>query len=689
VLLPLSRRSQPTHTPDAAAPLTRRRWSPLHPQVRIPGMLFLAVMVVLTMERIAIALAMPDRFADAPGADIARAFLIGLRFDAVIAASLTAVPLLMLTPVGRRLMLSRRYQIGVSAACAGVLSATLFLAIADFYFYGEFDARLNHVALAYLSYPATYALIWDAAPVAPAVLGTLVAFFGILWAFRRFGFRSDPADFAPSPTILWTVALFGSLTLAIRGSVDNKPINSGPAYFSNSMPIAQLSLNGLFTLREALYSEVLRERRAEERFDLLAPERAAELARKTVAGPGETFLDDPDNPLRRMVHTGRPREDYNVVLVILESMSWHYIAALGGQPGLTPNLNALAERGVLFDRCFAVGARTSRGISGIVGGFPDLLGRSVTTRIESEGRFTTIAEILRRRGYETMFIQGGQPLYDHHKTFFKSNGVLHTYNEDEFTSRTFRTRMGWSDEDLYNEALHRLDQVKDRPFFSILLTLSFHRPYDIPPGRVEPPEEGDERAKMLASVRYTDWAVGRFVEAARQKDYFEKTIFVFVADHTGTSKSVHPIDWAGYRVPFLIYAPGVLGEEGRRNSAVCSQTDVAPTILDLLGGRYESVFFGSSALDRPVGEGAAFMLRNDTIALMNGGEYLTVVPPHDSETRVFRFAPPGELVPIDPEDSGKSAETSESAQRAIGVLQTAEMIYDRAAHTVERTASSP
>ena len=139
---------------------------------------------------------------------------------------------------------------------------------------------------------------------------------------------------------------------------------------------------------------------------------------------------------------------------MLESLSWRYIGALGGEPDLTPHLNALAQESVLMDRCFAVGCRTSRAMSGIVSGFPDLPGPSVTTRADAEGNFLTLGRILGQRGYETMFIYGGQPTWDHLQAFLRSNGFARTTFESDFGARTFRTVLGWCDEDLFEQA-HR------------------------------------------------------------------------------------------------------------------------------------------------------------------------------------------------------------------------------------------
>ena len=160
------------------------------------------------------------------------------------------------------------------------------------------------------------------------------------------------------------------VVLGIRGSLGNKPINTGPAYFSNSASLAQLTLNGAFTLGESLDSIITKTVDLKRYYQLLSEDEAFTLVLRSLAQPEDHFLGNLDNPLRRTTNTGKPLQDYNVVLVILEGLSWHYVGAMGGDPRLTPSLNALANHGLLMDHCFAVGERTTRAFSGIVSGFP-------------------------------------------------------------------------------------------------------------------------------------------------------------------------------------------------------------------------------------------------------------------------------------------------------------------------------
>jgi phosphoglycerol transferase MdoB-like AlkP superfamily enzyme len=224
----------------------------------------------------------------------------------------------------------------------------------------------------------------------------------------------------------------------------------------------------------------------------------------------------------------------------------------------------------------------------------------------------------------------------------------------------------------------------DKPFLGTLLTLSFHRPFEIPQGRITPVK--DKRKKFLDqmnAVHYTDWALGQFMERARKTKWFDNTLFVFVADHTGGFLE-HPLNVASNRVPFVLYGPKIVGP-ARRVDTVCSQTDVIPTIMSALGGSYAHCFFGSSVLDRPPGAGGALMLMNEQLSYV-AGDGAVVTVPFNGEPQLFRHEMPGRLQPVEANDNASRARRAELARHAIALLQTANIVFERGAHNLNKSA---
>ena len=654
-----------------------RRSGLFDPRLRLPLALFVGTLAILSLQRLAILSAMPERFPDSSGEDLATSLVIGWRFDMAVACFMLLPLVGMLVLLPRHLLTSFRYQRIAVGYAAGVTALLLCTCIIDFYFFKEFDERLNNKALAYLEYSSTYKYLWSEYPLLTVAGLTLVVYAVLVGVFRRVTFHRAFDGHAARHLLVWRVAAVPLLVVGIRGGLGPEAMNSGVAHFTDDQALAQLTLNGPYSFQEALATREVQSAELGEYLVLLPEDEAIELSRQMLGRPEDTFLDAPGQPLLRVTDTGRPQKDHNVVLVIMESLSWHYVGSLGGRKGLTPNLDALAADGVLMDRCFSVGTRTQRGITGILAGHPDLPGVSLTTREEAEGRLPTLAKTFDERGYETLFVYGGQPDYDHMQAFLHSNGFDRMLFEDDFRSRTYRTHLGWCDEDLFTEAHREFEAMGERPFFASLLTLSFHRPFAIPESRVEPDETDDEYARQLESIRYADAAIGDFMEKARSADYFDDTIFVFVADHPGGFMK-HPIVSPTFRVPFLVYAPSILGDEGRRVSGVCSQTDVAPTILSLLGGRYEHGFFGSSVLDRPDEAGFALLQRSSgNLALMTSEQDLIEIP-FNTPGRLYRYVAPDLVTTLDMLDPDVIARRDELYRQAVALLQSASIVYERA-----------
>ena len=653
------------------------------PRVRAPLLFLAAVMLLLSFERLAICAAMRNRFKGVSPGNLLKSFVVGWRFDMVMACILS-LPLFVATAfVWPGLAVQSWFRTVIVALSSGLFTVTFFLCLADFFFFMEFDQRLDAKVIDYLRYDYVYKIVWSDFPVLRAFLLTAAAGAGSVFFFQGAGFV-EGWNFSLTRAVVWPVLSAFFLFFAIRGTFGPKAINTGPAYFSNDLTLAQLTLNGLFTLREAIDCRIYHHDSISNCVETVGEKEAFALAGAALERTGDTFPGEGDNPLMRITDTGRKEEPFNVVLVILESLSWHYIGALGGREGLTPNLEALAAEGILMERCFAVGSRTPNGFSGAVCGFPDLPGMSVTMRSAAEGRFLSLGSVLEERGYERMFIYGGNPIYDHRQAFLRSNGFNRFMFRGDFEEPTFSTHLGWCDGDLFEQAHREFVRMEGRPFLSVLLTLSFHRPYEIPEGKCEPVSIKGKKDPELTCVRYTDWAVGRFMEKARASGYHDRTIFVFVADHTGGSTG-KPISPAAYRIPFLVYAPGVLGREGRRISTVCSQTDVPGTIMSLLGGTYHHCFFGSGVLDRPREKGLALMQHSSqALALADGNEDVVVLPcGHGPE--IYGFLAPGAVDPLDLRDPAVAARREKLSRLAVALFESAEILFDRGAYNLGRS----
>ncbi|NOX55749.1 MAG: LTA synthase family protein, partial [Planctomycetes bacterium] len=185
----------------------------------------------------------------------------------------------------------------------------------------------------------------------------------------------------------------------------------------------------------------------------------------------------------------------------------------------------------------------------------------------------------------------------------------------------FENAWGVSDEDLFRRALTELDRLQQagRPFFALLLTVSNHRPYTYPAGRI--PEKGQSREN---AVKYADWALGYFFREAKRHSFYARTLFVVMGDHGARVTGSQLFPMKSYRVPVLFLGPDPSWRDRRWSTLGCS-LDIAPTILGQLGGRYRSVFFGRDLLHTPPEAGRALMQHNHDVALLDARNRLTVL----------------------------------------------------------------
>jgi phosphoglycerol transferase MdoB-like AlkP superfamily enzyme len=299
------------------------------------------------------------------------------------------------------------------------------------------------------------------------------------------------------------------------------------------------------------------------------------------------------------------------VIILEESLGAEYVGCLGGLP-LTPRLDRLSKEGLLFTNLYATGTRTVRGIEATVCGFLPTPGSSVVKLGLSQQRFFTLADLLQQRGYATEFIYGGDSQFDNMRSFFLGNGFQKVYDLKTFNNPVFEGTWGVSDEDLFNKANKVFKSHGDSPFFALLLSTSNHDPFEFPNKRIAL----YEKPKMTRhnAMKYADYALGQFFDMARKERYYEKTVFLVIADHSTRLRGQDLVPIHTFHIPGLIIGPNVKPE---RYTKVASQIDMAPTLLDLMGINARTPLIGRPLLSMPDDiAGRAVMQYGSTHAFM-------------------------------------------------------------------------
>jgi phosphoglycerol transferase MdoB-like AlkP superfamily enzyme len=607
-------------------------------RIRPIWILTLACLLIFASFRVGLLIARRHDLFDVTWLQIAKSMLIGMRYDAW-AIAFAAAPLILafaLVPPG--VLDKKAFRYCAVTYCTVCVVIVIFVEIAStVYFFDPrqgattgrpgieaidnlFDSK-NKETLSYILHDYAFAM---------AMVAVLLAamFYLLLRMGNRFLLRGRHSDTIPL-LLARTIVLGAVCFLAIRGAGE-KPLNTGQAYFSRNWNLAQISLNNWFTLAQGLRCKFW-----EEDAKLL-PDNSpqAALVKKMVYQPADTAIPNQPNPLLRHTATGRPMADYNIVVIVMEGMAGKPVGALGYHPSATPFFDSLCKQGLYFQWMFMVGPRTSRGIIGVLCGYPDLQDEPAILRQRAQGRFISLPGIFRDRGYRTLFAYGGDPNFDNMKGFLSAAGVEQCIGESDLDIHGLKTGWGAHDEVTLHAANQAFDRMGDKKFFGIVLTLSNHEPFEVP--RTHPEFAGGitPAERNFNSYRYADWCLKEFFQEAGACPYFKHTIFLLVSDHgRGTDRSKF-INMTQDRVPAIIYAPGII--EPQKIPAVCSQVDLAPTLLAIMGGEYTHCFFGRNMLAVPEDdEGFAMLHERDRLTLVKGRS--VVIAPDDAAATLHTY----------------------------------------------------
>jgi len=319
-----------------------------------------------------------------------------------------------------------------------------------------------------------------------------------------------------------------------------------------------------------------------------------------------------------------------VVLVSVESLGAEFLGAYGDPRGLTPNLDRLAHESLWFSAVYATGNRTVRGLEALSLGLPPTPGQSIVRR-PNNGMLFSLGSVFEDKGYGTLFAYGGYGYFDNMNAFFEANDYRVVDRRAIPSARIeFENVWGVADEHLFDQVLDEIDRehAGGRPAFVHVMTTSNHRPYTYPPGRIDIPSgTGREGA-----VKYSDYAIGRFLAQARQRPWFDDTLFVITADHGASARGTMRIPVDKYLIPLFIYSPKHVAPG--RVERLMSQIDIAPTVLGLLDFDYYSKFFGRDVLASPAQSDRAFVGNYQSLGFLQGDRLVVLSPKRKAE--VFR-----------------------------------------------------
>ncbi|HET7266524.1 MAG TPA: LTA synthase family protein [Oleiagrimonas sp.] len=523
------------------------------------------------------------------------------------------LPFLFVLPCAAFSYSSRVGKWALRALCLVLLFVMLLASAADITFWNEFGTRFNFVAVDYLVYTSeVIGNIRQSYPIGRWLAMLVVAALVIMFLSRRkLRTRDDSSHFGKRS---WLVAGWLVLTVATIFGV-----NAGMKNVTNDAYVNSLAGNGIYQFFAAFRDQKLSFHKF---YKTLPDSKAYAIVRRQMKTPTSTFVDDNPHNLTRLVRNPGKERDLNVVIITVESLSASYMGIFGNPQGLTPNLDKLASQSLFFDHMYANGTRTVRGLEAITLSIPPTPGNSLIHQSHNENLFS-LGRIFDAHGYVSEFIYGGYGEFDNMNYFFGHNGYTDVDRRDIPPDMTVHSANVWgvADEDLFTLAMRQMDKIHaaGKPFFLQLMTTSNHRPYTWPEGRIDMPQ--GERA---GAVKYTDWAIGNFIDRMKSKPYFKNTVFVIVADHCAHSSGISRIPLDHYHIPLYIYSPAHI--KPRVVHRLTSQIDIAPTLLGLLNFNYRSRFFGYNVLALPRGMDRAFPSTYINLGYLHDGRLTIQMP---------------------------------------------------------------
>jgi phosphoglycerol transferase MdoB-like AlkP superfamily enzyme len=452
-------------------------------------------------------------------------------------------------------------------------------AVSEYFFWNEFGVRYNFIAVDYLVYTnEVIKNIMESYPVIPLFtgVGTLTLLITLLIVKRSKSFLKKLPSFNEKiiSTILYCLIFVGAIFIIPLLPKQETSHN----VFAN-----ELQSNGMHRFYLAFMSSELDYNKF---YKTLPDDKVFATIEKLIPGISQDFS-------KRTISSINPENRKNVVLITIESLSADFLKAYGNDQNITPFLDSLASQSLQFSNLYAVGNRTIRGLESVTLCLPPTAGESVVKRKDNKNKFST-ASIFKSKGYQVNFLYGGDAYFDNMEDFFGGNGYKiidkKTLKPEEIT---FSNVWGVCDEDMAKKAIQVMNEESKtgKPFFNHWMTVSNHRPFTYPDGKIDIDSHSKSRE---GGVKYTDYTLKQFFEMAKKQSWFKNTVFIIVADHCASSSGKTQLPLDKYRIPALIYSPEFI-QPAVYNKMV-SQIDLMPTLFGLLNFNYKTKFFGQDVL---------------------------------------------------------------------------------------------
>ena len=467
-----------------------------------------------------------------------------------------------------------------------VISIVLALAfVADTSLYPFWGFKLDASCLMYLSTPGEAAASVSTWYLIVRLLAIFIIVAIIFWGYRNHGDcprvlrKLQTQETVPvisrrhriAETVLYLFCI-PLMVIGMRGGIDESTTNIGQVYYSQNQFLNHSAVNPVFNFLYSLDHQLSND----NNYQFMEQSECEELLKDIYT----TESIDPDS----LLNTKRP----DIVIILLESCGEQFSKVM-------PKLQKLKQEGIWFSQCYGNSWRTDRGTVCILSGYPSFPSLSVMKMPEKSRSLPSIAGTLRKEGYQTSFLYGGDINFTNMRSYLIATGWETLKWKKDFTREEQKTSE-WGVRDditlatLYNQITQLpTDTLRQERALIGYSTLSSHEPWDVPVKHL-----GDE---VLNAFSYLDDCLGNFIDKLKQTPQWRNLLIVMVADHGINYKDVdeqQPL--LRNHIPLMMVGGAV--KEPRIITTLCNQTDICATLLGQLSLPHNDFRFSRDVLSK-------------------------------------------------------------------------------------------
>jgi phosphoglycerol transferase MdoB-like AlkP superfamily enzyme len=515
------------------------------------------------------------------------AFRMGLEFDTAVFCWISYFPVLIwfITAITKK---NKLYAVGFYGFLILQLIYHL-VSIADIPFFKQFGTHLNKTAF-----------LWSESP--SFAVGVIFGSFGywgyfliyfpviviLIYVSKKY-FNQFIAQLHNDLNLKWSysviIFIFLSclITLGARGRVsDRSGLHEGLSIVSQNNFINQIAINANYTFwKTVLYNK--------NKKDYVVPQNINEQIAFTrnylnIKTPFKPNIN------REIIDTSHNKKNYNIVVVVMESMCLFKMGYYNGK-NLTPQLDKLNKESLFFNNFFSSGIHTFNGLFSTTSGYLSIYDEKCM-KSYTKASFNGLGSLLYEQGYETYFYTTHDPHFDNMEGFFKLNKFEHSISEYNFDHSQSESSLGVPDHVLLDKLIETTNNRKsNKPFLSVLMTASDHGPWRIPKNIAFKP---NGKTPQDNCTMYADWSIGQFIEDAKKQSWYDNTVFIFLGDHGLSMGHTYEMPLSFNHIPCIIHQPKLFKAD--TISSPCYQPDIPATVMGIIGANYTNQTFGINIL---------------------------------------------------------------------------------------------